>query len=391
MAGLKIDWLAAANEANPELNWPAWMQAKKQSALENLSKLPGPHRKLELWRYSDAARLQKVELAAAVNMDRELPITEGAVVINLTAKGIDLSQNLPNWVSIKPIQELPENQWFELNVTSTLAKELVVQSLNQGLFTHGVVVNVSAAAPKDATVVLRYDIAEANNWSYLRNVINLAADTKVIIDEQFVSGRINVVNHYNVANNGHLTRHQHNVLESGQQHVSLQYFSLAEKSFVQSQSRHESGDLQHHIHWVDFNAENAEYRSGSVNKAGDNSHIADIVVVNHAFKNNVSDVTHRSLADDSAQIFNNAKAVVAKGADGSEIIQDLKNILLSSNAKIASKPELEVYADEVVAAHGSTIGALDEQVLFFLRSRGIGLEQAKAIMMVSFEQEAVIC
>lgn len=391
MAGLKIDWLADANQPNSNVDWPAWMQAKKESALETLSHLPGPHRKLELWRYSDAGRLQKSELSVTEKTDRELPDAADAVVITLSDAGIDLGESLPSWLTIQPIQELPENQWLDMDLSGALAKELVVQSLNQGLFTHGVVVNVTADAPKDATVVLRYQVNEPNQWTYLRNAINLAADAEVIIDEQFISGRINVVNHYHVADNARLTRHQLNVLESGQQHVSLQHFTLAEKSFVQSQNRHESGDLQHHIHWVDFTAENAEYRSGSVNKAGDNSHIADIVVVNHAFKNNVSDVTHRSLADDSAQIFNNAKAVVVKGADGSEIIQDLKNILLSKDAKIASKPELEVYADEVVAAHGSTIGTLDDEILFFLRSRGIGLAQAKAILMVSFEQEAIIC
>ncbi|KAA3647472.1 MAG: hypothetical protein DWP95_03040 [Proteobacteria bacterium] len=391
MAGLKVDWLAAAYQPATEVRWPDWMQAKKQAALATLSTLPGPSRKLELWRYSDADRLQKSELDSAANTERELTTADNAVVINLTTQGVDFDRNLPDWLSLKPIQELPENQWLDMDLSPALAKELVVQSLNQGLFTHGVVVDVSAQAPQDATVVLRYDVAEFNRWTYLRNVINIEKNAAVTIDEHYVTGRINVVNNYRVAQNARLTRHQHNVLHAGQQHVSLQHFTLAENAYVESQNRHESGNLQHHIHWVDFTAEQAEYRSGSVNKAGHNSHIADIVLINHAFKNNISDVTHRSLADDSAQIFNNAKAVVAKGADGSEITQDLKNILLSGDAKIASKPELEVYTDEVVAAHGSTIGALDENVLFFLRSRGIGLEQAKAIMMVSFEQEAIIC
>ena len=97
------------------------------------------------------------------------------------------------------------------------------------------------------------------------------------------------------------------------------------------------------------------------------------------------------MAKDQSQIFNNAKALVAPGADQSEIEQDLKNILLSEDAKIFSKPELEVYADEVVAAHGSTIGALDEQSLFYLQSRGVPVAEARDIMIESFEQEAVIC
>lgn len=386
MAGLTFDWLAAVNEQPQKKDWPDVVRQQQQSALNALKKWQAPNRKLEFWRYSDATRLKK-DMLGHQWKDVEVPTHQESVVITLTENDVQPPADIPSWLQIKPIQDVDQPVWSALEQRP----ELVVQAANQALFSHGVALSVSADAPHDATIVLRYAADEGNQWTFLRNLISVAANAEVIIEEQVIAGRINVNNFYQLGQDAHLKRHQNVVLANDQQHVSLQHFTLADESRVISQNRHEGGDLQHHIHWVDFTGENAEYQSGSINKAGGQSHISDIVVVNHHHKNNRSEVIHRSLADDSAQIFNNAKALVAKGADGSEIEQDLKNILLSNDAKIASKPELEVYADEVVAAHGSTIGTLDEEAIFYLQSRGIPAKIAREMMMVSFEQEAQIC
>ena len=166
---------------------------------------------------------------------------------------------------------------------------------------------------------------------------------------------------------------------------------MAEKAELLNNNQHQERLLQHLLHRINFNNTCSKYTSGTINKSSRINNISDLVEVNHLHLNNQSDVTHRSIAKDHSQIFNNAKAFVAPGADQSEIEQDLKNILLSPEAKIFSKPELEVYADEVVAAHGSTIGALDDQSCFYLQSRGMDIEQAREIMIESFEQEAVVC
>jgi Fe-S cluster assembly protein SufD len=200
-----------------------------------------------------------------------------------------------------------------------------------------------------------------------------------------------VVNLYQVNDSAQLQRKQNIYLDETQQFISFNQFDVAENAEIINMNHHQGGSLQHHVHRVNFNATGAKYTSGAINKSFDNNNITDIVVVNHLFPNNQSDVTHRSIAKDQSQIFNNARAMVAPSADQSEIEQDLKNILLSPDAKIFSKPELEVYADEVVAAHGSTIGALDDTALFYLQSRGVDIAQARDIMIESFEQEAMVC
>lgn len=386
MAGLTFDWLAAVNEPPKKNQWPEWLLQKQQAAFDVLQHWSPPNRKLEFWRYSDADRLKKDSLGHHW-ATFETPKDATTVVITVSENGFDKNDDYPDWLQVEAIESVNQPQWSVLEQTP----ELVVQAVNQALFSHGVALSVNEKAPTGATIILRYAFDEPNHWTYVRNVISLAPQAQVTVDEHVVAGRINVNNFYQLGADAHLRRHQRVVLADDQQHVSLQYFNLADRSQVTSQHRHEGGDLQHHVHWVDFSGEQAEYQSGSINKAGGQSHISDIAVINHLHKNNRSEVIHRSLADDSAQIFNNARALVAKGADGSDIEQDLKNILLSEDAKIASKPELEVYADEVIAAHGSTIGTLDEEALFYLQSRGIPVKTARDIMMVSFEQEAVIC
>ena len=78
------------------------------------------------------------------------------------------------------------------------------------------------------------------------------------------------------------------------------------------------------------------------------------------------------------------KIIVAQDAQRTEAYQENHNILLSDNAKVDTKPQLEIYADDVKCSHGATIGRLNEEEQFYMRSRGITLEDAKVLQMISF-------
>ena len=78
------------------------------------------------------------------------------------------------------------------------------------------------------------------------------------------------------------------------------------------------------------------------------------------------------------------KIIVAKDAQRTEAYQENHNILLSDHAKVDTKPQLEIYADDVKCSHGATIGRLNEEEQFYMRSRGITLEEAKVLQMISF-------
>jgi Fe-S cluster assembly protein SufD len=80
----------------------------------------------------------------------------------------------------------------------------------------------------------------------------------------------------------------------------------------------------------------------------------------------------------------NGKAIVHKGADGTDAEQSNHNLLLSEHAEVDAKPELEIYADDVKCAHGTTVGQLDERALYYLRTRGIDEARAKRILTRAF-------
>jgi Fe-S cluster assembly protein SufD len=83
----------------------------------------------------------------------------------------------------------------------------------------------------------------------------------------------------------------------------------------------------------------------------------------------------------------NGKILVRKAAQKSDARQTNKNLLLSKDAAVNSKPQLEIYADDVKCSHGSTIGQLDRDALFYLRSRGIGAEDSRRLLSYGFAAE----
>ena len=92
----------------------------------------------------------------------------------------------------------------------------------------------------------------------------------------------------------------------------------------------------------------------------------------------------KGIAGGASKVDFYGKIIVAKDAQRTEAYQENHNILLSDGAKVDTKPQLEIYADDVKCSHGATIGRLNEEEQFYMRSRGISLEDAKVLQMISF-------
>ncbi len=92
----------------------------------------------------------------------------------------------------------------------------------------------------------------------------------------------------------------------------------------------------------------------------------------------------KGIAGGTSKVDFYGKIIVAKDAQRTEAYQENHNILLSEDAKVDTKPQLEIYADDVKCSHGATIGRLNEEEQFYMRSRGISLEDAKVLQMISF-------
>ena len=108
------------------------------------------------------------------------------------------------------------------------------------------------------------------------------------------------------------------------------------------------------------------------------------VDMHHDFPHCNSRQLFKGIAGGTSKVDFYGKIIVAKDAQRTEAYQENHNLLLSDGAKVDTKPQLEIYADDVKCSHGATIGRLNEEEQFYMRSRGISLEDAKVLQMISF-------
>ncbi len=135
--------------------------------------------------------------------------------------------------------------------------------------------------------------------------------------------------------------------------------------------------------------EGARFDLGGVILARDDANREIVTVVRHAAPNATSRQVIRSVLDDRATGSFLGKVAVARGAQKSDAVQSVKALLLSRTATANAKPELEIFADDVKCAHGATVGELNKDALFYMASRGIGADEARALLTEAFIADAL--
>jgi Fe-S cluster assembly protein SufD len=118
--------------------------------------------------------------------------------------------------------------------------------------------------------------------------------------------------------------------------------------------------------------------------ASGRQHIDNHTRVHHRVGPATSTEEYRGILSDRSRCVFNGKAIVHRGADGTDARQANHNLLLSDKAEIDTKPELEIYADDVKCSHGATVGQLDKTALFYLRSRGLDRDEAAQVLTRAF-------
>ena len=118
-------------------------------------------------------------------------------------------------------------------------------------------------------------------------------------------------------------------------------------------------------------------------------HIDNHTVIDHAKPHGTSHELYKGILDDQAHAVFNGRIIVRKDAQKTDSKQTNKNLVLSDEAVIDTKPELQILADDVRCTHGATIGQLDAESLFYLRSRGIGKEEARSLLTYAFAQDII--
>ncbi len=140
---------------------------------------------------------------------------------------------------------------------------------------------------------------------------------------------------------------------------------------------------------VSFDGEHSEAHLNGIYFVDNDELVDDHTVIQHNKPNCLSNENFRGILDGKSRAIFNGKIFVARNAQKTNAYQSNKNILLSDEARINSKPQLEIYADDVKCTHGATAGYLDREMLFYIESRGISKEKAKSLLLNSFVSENI--
>ena len=119
------------------------------------------------------------------------------------------------------------------------------------------------------------------------------------------------------------------------------------------------------------------------------SHIDHHTIMDHKYANCLSNELYKGIYRDQSRGVFNGKVYVREGAQKTNAFQSNPNLLLSDDARIATKPQLEIFADDVKCSHGATIGQLEDDAIFYMQSRGIDKSAAKGILSYAFASEFI--
>jgi Fe-S cluster assembly protein SufD len=148
------------------------------------------------------------------------------------------------------------------------------------------------------------------------------------------------------------------------------------------------GLVRNNVHPV-LNGEGAECLINGLFVGASHQHIDNFMLVEHARPNCNSRQFYNGILADHARGVFHGRIVVHKDAQKTDAKQTNRNLLLSDNARIDTKPQLEIYADDVKCTHGATIGQIDENQLFYLRSRGFAHADARNLLLYAFAAECL--
>lgn len=378
-----------------------WLQQLRDKARAQFERHGLPAKKVEDWKYTslwslsqegfshdaNAVSLDKTELAhvAALEDAYRFVIVDGRFSAELSEL-----EDLEEGLSIKPLAEGLDNAQSMLGEQIDLEKP-GLNAINTMLMQDGLVLQVQAGKTISKPVeLLVISTAENQNLaSHLRNLVQVEADAEVTLLEHYVSladteGFTDVVTEVKLDEKATLN------------HFKLQHESLAHYHIATLASKQAAGSNWHtnnislgsklarnDIHSQLLGEEAHVTLDGLYLVTGD-QHVDNHTRIDHAVPNTTSDEVYKGVLDGNSHAVFNGKVNVHKDAQKTDSSQSNKNLLLSRSCEIDTKPELEIYADDVKCAHGSTVGQIDEQHLFFLRARGLDETAARSLLTYAF-------
>jgi Fe-S cluster assembly protein SufD len=271
-----------------------------------------------------------------------------------------------------------------------------LQASNLAFAQHGVYLHVAKgkSLPKPVLVYFLSDTTQGPILAQPRNLVVLeqAASVKWIESYQSTGNDTsftNICSEFFLHLDSHLEQYKFQQENDKAYHVGTSQVVHLEKSYSHSAVMTWSGGLVRNNLNIHLGAEHSEAHLYGLYLGSGNRHIDNHTLVDHAMPNCYSNELYKGILDDQSTGVFNGKIWVQKDAQKTNAFQSNKNVLLSAKATMNTKPQLEIFADDVKCSHGATVGQLDEEALFFLRARGIPADQARLLLMQAFSDDVL--
>jgi Fe-S cluster assembly protein SufD len=373
------------------------LSAMRETALANLDKHGLPTVQQEDWKYTDLGSAIDISRrwlsagAAAVSADK-LPESIAAITRSIDADWLIIANGLVDTSRFKVSHGIDIERFSESAAPTVMDRPLA--HLNAALLQDGLRIHVHAATEKPLGLLIIDEASSGAAVSQANVEITVAPGCDVeMIEYHSSSGSgdhfANSVVTLDVGEAAHASYLRLQERRIGHVQTGRLSVTLGKDARLNMASYDLGGGLVRNDVDVNLSASGADLVCNGLYLAGDGQHIDNHVRVDHRVGPASSSQEYRGILNGRCRCVWNGKAIVHQGADGTDARQANHNLLLSDKAEIDTKPELEIYADDVKCSHGTTVGQLDEAALFYLRSRGLGRHQAVQVLTRAFAADLV--
>ena len=383
-------------------NGATWANNIRSEALVAFNDFGVPTKRDEYWKYTNPQKLTMIPTEpAALFSNDEPPMFESIDRVKIVfVDGIlDLSQSDDLILEGATIETLVDATSKDIHWAKDLFGSLEkngqkpvkrpLAALNTAMAAEGLVIRITDKCKKP--LAIRYIHNSETSDALVHNIIKIESNAQfTLLESGAGAARFNSVLEVDVADNADF----HHVRTQGRDHerktVTHIFGRLGKESIFKSFTMTVNGTLTRNDAVLEFIGDNARATvAGATAGDGESFHHDDTVFITHDAVNCESRQVFKKVLRNGATGVFQGKILVKADAQKTDGYQISQGLLLDDNSNFLAKPELEIYADDVACSHGSTVGAIDEDAIFYLVSRGVPRKQAQDMLVLAFLAEAI--
>jgi len=381
----------------------------REEAIGRFSALGLPHRRIEAWKYTDLRNLMKEALPPSVvvsvpvsakQLDEvlgplaKLEATRVVFVDGFYAEALSDTRSVPG-LAVMALRHALQSEDDLLEIEG--AKDEPIVALNTAYVTDGAVIAIADKAKLEKPLlIVNVSASPEPRLLATRNVVAVGAHAHATIIEAFVTlpgaatdAQASALTEIDLAKDAQATHVKCVLGTGGATHLANWLVGIGERADYRGFQFTSGVALARNQLALTFKGQGAKIDLSGAFLAQGHEHIDTTLVVDHAVPGCTSRELFKGVLADEARGIFQGKVIVRPDAQKTDGKQMAKVLMLSPNAEFDSKPELEIFADDVVCGHGSTSADLDQDLLFYCRSRGIPEQEARALLIESFIGEAI--